>query len=292
MKRALQFLITLALLLGTYAALIAFAPKPRVRAYANLADRNVGEAQRILFSRPSPSVVFVGSSLGARFQYHTFDGCFQNLSLAGQSALTGLGLLAGSDLHPRTVLIETNILQRDVDRSFIKDVERPLARHVAMFRAENRPVNLATSYLFSMRYPNELALVGATESSIDPRVVDLGLSLQVKGSDVLIDPATLQARIESFRSAIDRQRSVGAHVVLVEMPVHPALRQTPRAVQARSALRRAFPDLEYWDIASWTGIDPVRTRDGVHLSLSDAVRVGDAISRRLGCTEVGAKHAN
>jgi hypothetical protein len=283
MPRAIVFVVAVFLLFAGYAGLVRLAPEPRVAVYPNLAERNIGEAQHVIFGRGGPPVVLVGSSLASRFQYRTFDRCFRNLALAGQSSLTGLALLAASDIRPRVVLIETNVLHRDLDSAFLSDVEGPLKRRVSVFQAGNRPVNLVTSYLTSLRYPNELAFVAAAESAVDPRVVELGLSLQVKQYAITIDPLTLQARLDEFRAAITRLQADGVQVILFEMPVDPALREAPRAVQIRRAMRQTFPALDYWDLATWPGIDPIRTRDGLHLVLADALRTGKALERRLDC---------
>jgi hypothetical protein len=80
----------------------------------------------------------------------------------------------------------------------------------------------------------------------------------------------MQDRLGELKREIDCLIKEGANVVFFEMPVHPQLYASARAVAERAAFRRTFPPSEYTYLRD-PECERYHTTDTVHLD-SDAAR--------------------
>ncbi len=69
---------------------------------------------------------------------------------------------------------------------------------------------------------------------------------------------------------MQRLQNDGVNVVLLELPVHPSLEETPRAKQLREAFRQTFPDLRMVSAAMLSRGVSIKTADGLHLNDEDS----------------------
>jgi hypothetical protein len=110
-KLAFRLFAVLAILFGAY----FIANLPELYARVKLDRQNVG-LSRYAFER-TPEVVLVGSSMTFRAYEHYFSVPVRNLSVGGDSPLTGLSIIASYEKLPKLILVEINIMSRPVDRA-------------------------------------------------------------------------------------------------------------------------------------------------------------------------------
>ena len=82
---------------------------------------------------PPKPVVFAGSSLTAAVSFRGFESCISNLGLIGESALTGLDVVAARTPLPRKVFVEVNFPERESNTALINSARSYLARHFPDF---------------------------------------------------------------------------------------------------------------------------------------------------------------
>lgn len=250
-------LITAALLLLGYSALVAYAPRPDEPRFQSQWHDSRYKLGKYLRTSPKPQVVLVGSSLTAALGAMKDERCFYNMALAGGSALTGLETIARSDDRPREVFIEINVPERAADEPLIDSASSFLARRFPLFYTENMPANLTVSALYG--------LFGKGQAGTGRAMPPGALEVQRQNYDTLVAPAVLGKRLARFKVLVDDLQRHGSRAVFFEMPVEPALEDTARARQIREQFKTAFPGAAFITFQDLARGLAVRTSDGVHV---------------------------
>jgi hypothetical protein len=218
-----------------------------------LRDSRVGITQH--------QVVYVGSSLTKRLDFDEESKCIYNLSLSGDSALTGLRVVANSNFSPRLLFVEINVPERSSNQDLIKSASGFLSQLSSVFYIENMPINLVVSFLSQLKKP---------EKEVIESVRLNALAMQVQQYKVPLSADTLKKNMDEFNRLVKHAELKGIKVVFFEMPVHPDLEYSPRALQIRKAFKSTFPNqkfLQFYEIAKDVNI---KTIDGLHLSMDEA----------------------
>ena len=279
--QATRILAGLAALTIAYYTVIIWFPEPGVRKYQALWDENAGKAQRYIFSSTQPAVILAGSSLSARIPEYRFDRCFTNLSLVGGAAIDSLEVARVRTHLPKLILVEANIIERPLDRGFLSEISGFLPRHFQLFRVDAKPVNFLLSSLYSLNHSKESEFARQLASKPDPRARDIGLNIERHSYNTRIDQSILDTQLTAYRRILADLKAKGVLVIFFEMPIHRTLRNSPRAVQIRQALSGAFPGVEYFNLQDFKAFGEIETTDGIHLSTSEAVRVGDVLLEKV-----------
>jgi len=263
--------VTAALLL-LYSAFVAYGPRPSEARFQSGDELNRHVIERFSRHAERAEVVFVGSSMTARLGEAVASPCAFNLALGGDSAATGLSVLTRTKAKPRLVFVEINVPERASNPRLADEATRVLPRLVPALATENMPANLLFSFLVQYK---------PTHS--DPVVIDavLATALAVQRNVYAreIDATMLSTNMQFMKSQVTLLESAGTRVVFFELPIHPSLENTPRALQIRSAFASAFPGhrlLSSVELARGIGI---RTIDGVHLSPGEVSMVADRLRR-------------
>jgi hypothetical protein len=265
----LPLLVALALLIA-FAAFVALVPKPREPKFQNQEQQNRHVIERYRAGAATLPVVYVGSSMAARLAAAVATSCVYDLALAGESALTGLHLLVDEGVAPRAVFIETNVPERPANTRLIARSSGWLVRHWQLFATENKPVNLLLGYLLQLRR--------TPPPGVDARLQAIGLEVQRASYAETIAPQLLARNLQDMAADVRTLQRRGTQVVLFELPTHPSLEDTPRALQIRTAFRAKFPDLAFVSADELARGGPIRTVDGVHLALDESPRVAAALA--------------
>ncbi|HAS40306.1 MAG TPA: hypothetical protein DCS93_07495 [Microscillaceae bacterium] len=115
-------------------------------------DRNINKVEQVgLDDQPDWDVVIVGSSIAARLNILK-DKKVLNLSLEGEGALTGLGILKQSGLKPALIAIETNALYLAQDQG-VMDVNEfawrnAIKQYLPALQNKNKPSVLVSPLIF------------------------------------------------------------------------------------------------------------------------------------------------
>lgn len=219
--------------------------------------------------------VIVGSSLAARIPEELLPPDWRNLSLAGDSALTGLEVVANVPQPPKRVLVEINLLDRSGDSTMIQHAvawPQPQLRQLFWFyRTAYRPMNLLVSTVSKFVKGRHR---GSEIQSKPPNFQGL---LAAQAQDFAKPPNTaLAVNLEHLSRLVTRLRARGAKVAFFEMPIDHSLTDTPRANMMRSAVRKMFDDKHY----CWLDLDNGenwQTGDGLHLLRQDGAKIAARI---------------
>jgi|KBSMisStandDraft_5_1062788.scaffolds.fasta_scaffold105576_2 hypothetical protein len=259
-------LLVAALLLCLYSAFVTYGPRPRDVRLQSGDQQNRHVIETFMRDPARPSVVLVGSSMTERLGETIGAGCAYNLALGGESALTGLAVLAKAGATPKQIFIEMNVPERGVNARLVEDGTRALPRWIPALATRNMPVNLLFSALARFKSPA-------------PRGADtavLGQALDVQ-RDVYARPIPapdLAANIATLKAQVQRLEGAGSRVIFFELPIHPSLEGTARAMQIRAAFVAAFPSHRLLTADQLATAATISTIDGVHLTLDEAASVG------------------
>lgn len=260
-----------------YLALVEFW-QPTINVWEDQENANYVRAEKLLYGESTPPAVFAGSSLIAEMRYFLDDNELFILSQQGGSALEGVELLVQSGIRPEVLFVELNALtvqhRDEFAESFSQGVFTRLAGWFPAFRVEYRPVNvllnLARNTLGSGGPPPGAprgdpwgALptpeIDPTDEAYLARIANLSGEYQNPPDDTYIENLALLSEF------LERLTSDGVRVVLVELPVHPDLIETPYHQERRRLLRTALREHEWID---WSqGIEGIVFADGIHFPL-------------------------
>lgn len=263
MKNSIAVAIILFVVYGVF---LEFGPKPAQIKTQSQWQNNQLFIEKFFRAAKTPEVVFVGSSLAERLDFNGGNSCVYNLALGGDSVLTGLSVIAMSGRKPGTVFVEINVPERGINKDLIEKTSGVLQGLSSMFYVENMPVNLVYSFLSP-------AKKNSSGSEANEAVLRNALSLQRQGYRKTLTSATLEKSLAEFRSLTGTLESKGIKVVFFEMPVHPDLENTPRALQIRAAFRQAFPGNKFIGAEVLSEGLTIKTMDGVHLLPDEAKKV-------------------
>lgn len=263
-------LVFAALLCFVYGLLLEYGPKPVQAIMQSQWQDNQFSIEKYLRDSKSGhtqhKVVFVGSSLTQRLDFDGESNCVYNLSLQGDSALTGLSVIANSVENPRQVFIEINVPQNGVNQDLINRGTALLPHLLPIFHVENMPINLALSFLHHIK--NEKPV------NVSNDTVNLNaLALQVRSYKELLPPENLSQNMGEFRRLVRDIESKGSKIVFFEMPVHPELENSPRAIQIRNAFKNLFQNYRLLSFQELSNPITVITADGLHLHKDEAITV-------------------
>lgn len=264
MQRSLLPVAAAALLSFTaYAAFVQFAPfsLPLVQ---NQEDTNMMRAQNFLAG--NAHTVLVGTSLTFRLPPDLLEPQVANIGMVGGSSLTGLAIVDGSGKRPKLVLIESNLLERPLDKKAVQAQlrfpERFLREHLRVFRTGYDPANLLWRALIYFTHHVDVPMT--------PQAARHFYDGQRDFKSRPPETVNFQNNLKLTAALIASLEAKGVRVGFFEMPIDPGLMNSPADTAIRRDVRRAFPPGRY----CWLDLQipgGAHTLDGVHLTDGDAV---------------------
>lgn len=251
-------------LLCVHAALIAWMPhlgKP-----THQFQDNVVKVQSFLYDR-SPYVI-VGTSLSARILKDSIPDV-SSIAFGGSSVENGLRLVLTKPVLPRVLFVETNLILRESDSTFIEQAVHPLMfqwkRLLPSFREQYQPICLFADAVFRLSGINPQS--GAAKINRDFLNRSIGMKI---ASDTLYHTAYACKRMERIDGLLNEIEKRGTRLVFFEMPVHDELKNLGSFDQVRTLIHSRYPDAQYsyipCDTASYI------TTDGIHLDYDGQLR--------------------
>jgi hypothetical protein len=255
--------------LGFYAAVIALW-SPDIHSGQDQESDVAIAVERFLYDGPVPDAAIVGSSQAARIPMSALGAGVANLALAGESPLAGLEIIARSGRIPRRLYIEMNNIGHAPGAAFIEAIfAEPLytlKRFVKALRTTYQPANVVISLL-------RRAARGRDEVYY-PKVADEPLhnTLLAHRQGLLAeapDAALLERNLAEVKRFAAKFATGATDLVFFEMPIDPALEQSPAVVAVRRAAYAAFPP----GAACWNDDKAppgLTATDGIHLASDTA----------------------
>ena len=258
-------------LIGAYGVLLGYGQMEPATPIQTYWKKNRNTVATYLQANKA-SVVFTGSSLTVPLNFNEDAPCVYNFGLIGESALTGLDVIATSVHKPRTVFVEINFPERDSNKYLISDASGFLARKFPEF-VYTSPITLVGSllsdfyhFLRSGRHQENKATVTSGTEVVRKREV----ALQREILNVPLSSILLATKISAFEAQVKNLEQKGVKVIFYEMPVDPELQNSKQALQIREAFRSAFPNNKFIGFAELSKGLTVKPADGLHLNVNDA----------------------
>ena len=266
-------LIIAAVILLSYSLFLGYGPKPvKAKMQSQWQDNRYAIETYLRDSKTAitqHAVVLVGSSLTKRLIFEEDSRCVFNLAFNGDSALTGLSVIANSYKPPRVAFVEINVPSLGHNQELIAQSSGLLTQLSAVFHIENMPMNLATSYLYSSR--NRDADRDVIEVTEPVRLN--AIAHQVPGYKNTLPSGILNKNMSEFDRLVRVIESKGTRVIFFEMPIFQDLEYSPRAVQTREAFHGTFPNHEFLTYQDLAKGETIKTSDGLHLLRNEAKNV-------------------
>jgi hypothetical protein len=250
-----------------------------------------GQVQEEVFDRyfklPRPEVVIVGSSLAYHLKDWYFEGGeVRNVAIPGGSSLTALAIIASApSAKPRTIAVETNILNRAMDNELFekfRNVRRPqpplpLMRTLAAWYEGARDGTLPYNR-------EKIRSIMAAPPAPDRSTVSVATSWGEWNR-----PLNRQASLEHARllkSLTDQLQAQGVKIFFFEVPYPSRLEESRYATTMREVLAEVIRPDDKRHLALRYPVEEMRSEaDGVHLddrsSVIFAAALGEAIHDRL-----------
>ncbi|HLT71982.1 MAG TPA: hypothetical protein VKZ75_04995 [Cyclobacteriaceae bacterium] len=268
-------LLTAVVLLLLHALVVYLYPISSTQ-YAS--QGNTIKAQRFIYGGAQDNII-IGSSLSNRLVMDSLPG-MSNLSFSGMGIFDGLSILNHSNVTPRTMFIETNIMSRSENEHFTSYVNSPLLRPVKKaipsLRDEYQPIGMLGQLVISMLKKDMageevMDQTATTQQEGDDTFFKKILAIETEKLSKVPDTAELLPRFEQLALEVERLEAKGARVIFFEMPVNEILCDLPQPQAIRSLYRKYFPESKYAYITV-PHCSGYRTTDGAHLAGEEATR--------------------
>jgi len=271
----------LALTIGLMLIDYLCGPLPRIQAFTT--NEDTANTLDDYLRDPSAETILVGSSLMYRLTQDYFsEKGVRNIAIAGDSPETGLRIVANQRVLPRTVLVETNVLERAPNNELVEHY-KPSPFNFAKLAPHIRPVRTLVSLVYGFS-PSALRRMYASrrgeillEAVPPPFAVPAGALRDWSNTS-----RTNQIRrtSEALSSAAESLRARGVQVYFVWLPMPDAIENSPLARHQQEIFHRTVdPSLPFLPLQVDRG--QLRWPDGQHLNERSAILVVDAIDKAL-----------
>jgi hypothetical protein len=239
-------------------------------------DRSFPALSRYEFER-TPDTVLIGSSMTFRL----YEGYFarmpvRNLAISGGSPLTGLAIIASYKSLPNLILVETNIMSRELDSSLVEQFGSNEAEPFKWFRPFRA---LISAIYYQIKYQSQtenverLPLMEPTDYDISASVSAVLKDYGSTGYD-----EAMKRNTDELKRLVSNLKARGCKIIFYELPYPKPLGDAHFAVTARALTTEAFPQ-DKWLVLN--SIDQLRWMDGAHMDERSAILVAQEIERQL-----------
>jgi hypothetical protein len=252
-------------------------------------DANLGSLVKYAAANDK-NVAWVGSSLTAALseRYFTIPGSY-NLGLSGGNPVTALEVLLRLPSLPKVLIIETNILDRPIDRTL---VDRPWEFFsqpvVGLFANFCRPLHLIPAAVFyrpeKIRRAAESRRQSLLAESSSYRGLPETAQRELRGWGLDTRPVN-QVLEESNATEINRiktnLKSLGVRVYFIHLPYAPEFQRRPYSTRAQALISGSdhYNCDVCIDLSALLAMDDLGWSDGLHLDERSSVIVIDTMEK-------------
>jgi hypothetical protein len=272
------------LLMLTYESAIRLL-QPSLESRFTQWQNNVTRAQKIVYAEDIIEKTWIaGTSLSNRLDMNMLTG-IRNFSFGGLSLFEAFKIMKELDVHPDTILVEINVIDRLESKEFQDAILQPILfktrKHLHGMRQNAQPIGLAVRYsywlvnkLFVNKEVGKLIVSNQINSCTlswklnnnSPEKDRLNKAIESKHAEYSekVDVEHLDNQLLKLKLDIVAFEALGIKIIFFEIPVHHSLLSLQKPSQIRNAFRTTFPESEYTYLP--TDRRPYQTTDGVHLS--------------------------
>ncbi len=278
MKFYLKLFLFFILFLGLYSLLLINISPTRIPKQSWWQHNRI-RAEAFLTEGKDAKFIITGSSMSDRMIPKPDSGWF-NLSLVGEGPLTGLSVLAKSDLKPKFVLIEVNQLSVKENTKFAEDNTEPFFvythRNFPILRSQNQPFNfLAGAFLdlpayFPILKAQKQEIIISNHLDSEKKLKAEHLEEVIRWYGAPVEKIKLDQRVSALSSLLQILSERGIRPIFFEIPMHPKILSSPKETKTRETMRENFPESKYiWYTAKG---GPFEDSDALHLTYPEANR--------------------
>lgn len=263
------------------------------------AESNIADLVKGLWTL-NPDIAIVGSSLSKRLSPGLFsDINVINLGIGGGSVMTGLEILRSSANLPSVILIETNILDRPVDKEEkIKGKIAAESKLMAILSGVTKPLRyIFTKPLFSYPPPMQQTILWKTK-----RINLLSQSAATYDIQSVVAAGRLNwdkrdnwdiadQNLRRIKQLIPELESRGAKVFLLNLPYSDGydIHQYAKRNRSIASGNESFHCQRCIDLRQLVDVGQLRWGDGTHLDDKSAAIAAEALQSYLLSTTVALK---
>ena len=244
-----------------------------ISAVQNQNQQNIVKTENYFYSDTIIKNVIIGSSLAARLKTDSLPNTF-NLSFAGLSILDGLALIQSSKKYPEKILVETNVLTRDLKKDFISSLTNPVSyntkKYFLSLRNSKQPIGILAKEIQNILKSESLK----SDNTQSPKTANSSLRKQLlieqlKKDNNFNDTLLIKRHCEEAKNYIDELLANNVEVILFKMPVNQELTLSKKYLYTKKFIDETFPKDKYKYIpdTNWN----FETTDGLHLNGQEAL---------------------
>ena len=259
------------LFLAAYSLFVYFFEDKISRTGQNQYDRNIVKGEEYLYEKGQKAdVLILGSSLASRLIMDSLPANYYNLAMGGMGIYDGISLLSKSSRKPKVVLIEMNVVLRDLNKDLERDLYHPVfysvKKYIPILRKKYQPVPVLKA-LFRDRsgMKPDAGLYQLPKHLFEREVAGV-----IERYSVPPKPELTKRKFGELNRDVQMIRKSGIQVIFFEMPIHQDARNLIEPQTTRTAFYKYFPKSEFRYIDSPQDI--YQTSDGIHLGPEDALR--------------------
>ena len=270
-------LITFLLLSSIYTLWILFF-NPSVTTFQNQWVENYATAQEYIYNNNDKkyNIVIVGSSMANRLIEKKLDDEIYNLSFAGSGVITCLNILIKSDKIPKKVLIESNIIERRIDKEMIDRLFTPIVwkikKYIPLLQEKYKPINIFLSYIFEV--------LGKTKKDTyrpkpNNEIFEKLLINNIDSNSVSKNFLNNE-EINELKKLIKYLQARGVQIIFFRMPVDQKVANTHSYSERAIFLNKQFNGLLFMPMPVDQNYE---TSDGIHLTYQGAQKFSTTLNK-------------
>ena len=270
-------LITAVVLFALYSVAVEWVPNDYPIKGQSPYQNNMIKAQEFIAQQEGIDHLLVGSSLGNRIRKELLPQEFYNLSFQGQSIYEGLEIIKQSGATPKTILIETNVVDRPARPDFVNNLFTPVVsdarKNVRSLRERFQPITLLISYFYARKQGTQPTImkVNANYPGSEPKEPDTSKSFmaaleQNNSYGEIRDQKVLNKNLALLREYIDYFQAKEVKILFYEMPIDQRLCDLPMTSYMREQMG---------NVADEKGIDFIRQPDCSHYMTTDGIHLNE-----------------
>lgn len=243
---------------------------------------NIVSKEEFIFNKSKTSdYLIVGSSLAYRMKNNMLPDNYWNLAQGGGTIFKGLDLINQSPNRPKTILIETNIIDRNAGKS--TDAIHPVGTYVKRFvpitQQKHQPITYAINLVYQMvGLGNNKAPQTPVSTSKAQKVMD-ELQEENYSKDMHSDSIAM-INMNRLQQLVNDFQEEGTCVIFFEMPISCNLDQLLKSTSTRALMKQYFPEKEFHYLPQLDCQD-FNTTDGIHLDGPSAQKMLDYVVKRV-----------
>ena len=254
-------------------------------------EHNVGEFLRALYT-PRAEVAIVGSSLSKRLEPGLFNKTtLVNFSVGGGSVMTGLEVLKSQKYLPKTILVEINVLDRQIDQE-LADKGKAASKSLvwAVFSGDTKPLRYVLTQPRLSYVPAQVQSAWwntKRSSSLSQKAAEYDLRATISAGTASWDKRNswdvASQNFKRIAELILEFESRGTRVYLLYLPYAAGYDEHTYAKRNRKIASGSdtFRCARCIDVRELVDVNDLRWADGAHLDDRSAAIVADALQKRL-----------